>query len=301
MITLYVEEKIRSKTDILYGVTQQSNNIFSVDFINENDFKDVGKPNTFLLLDQTTILNHAAVIPAHSSNSTILLYNREPVTSLETLEFYELLELTSGAVMAIGQEASTSIRDFQERTNHISCPIEELDHVIYPGQYNSEEAGEYERLVVHTSDRLARFFRNYCLRLWKAEADLMVDSPYEYEVPFDFPTSEINANLFLSFEELTRERLRMIDNRYRNIYVPHSPVSTVFDPRSFFKANSTHLNGLISTMTEHQAAAMLKPLFESMYQYINDVFVGEPSVNTMKLPGSVDLFQAIAYNLSRDI
>lgn len=296
MITLYYEEKQRTKSDILYGATPHETSIYRVDSISNKDTKSLGEANTFLLLDQTMVLHSNALMRAIDNNSIVLLYNRQHKTMLETRDFYDHLSITTGAVFAVGNEAGNFLRKFQEETNHIECALEEVDFVSYPGNFSEEGFG---RTVIFADGKIANYFLKYCLRRWDEESQQAGDA--NYIPPFDFTSIEEKANTYLTFEKYSREIIRMLDNRYRNVYVPHIPEYTILDPRSFFKANPEHLEEITKGQTEHQSAAMLKSLFEAMYDYIIDVFTTEQSVKPLKIQGNVDLFQAVAYNLSRTV
>lgn len=308
MIKLFYENLQRNKFDILYGVEPHHSRFYHLDYLTEQNLEELEQPNTFFLMDQSTLMGStfgSAAFVAYNRNSSILLYNKPHKTAAETLSFYEKLSLTSGAVMVIGQEASEHIHKFQETTQHIECAIEDLDYVIYPGNgnYDNDEEGGFDpKLVIYAHGKVAQYFRNYCMLRWKEFDDTSEEGEEGYKPPFAFSINpDSDSNLFMTFEQLTREETRMLDGRFRNIFVPFTSTYGVFDPRSFFKANPQQIAEMAAGMTEHQAAAMLRQLFEALYDYIIDVFVPEPSVNTMKINGNVDLFQAIAYNLNRTV
>lgn len=307
MIRFFIENKERSITDILYGVQEEQNDLYSVEFLTkekaqptDQDMHVLTEPKTFFVRDQTPLTDPTAGLVSYDKRNSIMLFNKIPVTADEYLSFYENITVINGAWVAIGHEAGRFLREHNEKHDHIVTAIEELDHVIYPGSYATNYPSKPK---VFLDGRHAQVFGQYLDRLAHsmgadaAEAEAGVEP-----LPFE-TTDDINdCDIYLTFEDPSREVLRMIDGRVKTIYVPSEPKTWVFDPRSMFRC-SRHLIEMTkqNNMTDHQIAAQFRALFEDMVQYISDVHTKEAKVNYMKLTGSVPLFQALFYNLSRTV
>lgn len=304
-IVLYVEDKPRQPTDILFGVQPVETPQYRVELLDphKDEVKDLGNANTFFLIDDTDLQATTAALVANQKNSFIYLTNKPAVTMEETLAFYEKISITTGAIVTVGPDTLKSVLDFQQRTKHVTCTIENVDFVAYPGRDHALYTTD-DSFTIYVDGKLGAFFKNYCQRFFRAQEEESHDVEDDvYTPPFMFTNSLVEADLFLSFDALPREYLRMIDSRMRNVYVPYSIKHSFLDPRSFFKANSDYLNEMASTTTEHQAAAILRTLHDDMFSHIIEVFKGiqDPSVKIMKAGGSIDLFQAIAFNFSRTV
>ena len=317
MIRFYIGNQERSATDILYKAAKpmevRGNELFTVEMLKDkDDVAELGTNNTFFLMDQTPLANPKAAMIAHLNNSSILLVNKPPVTLEETLTFYEQLSITTGAVFGIGNSAYQHLRDFNARTGHIKCALEEVDEVTYSSQYKLSKRAPGDKLKVYFDDRISEVFYGSCLRKWSAENPVLTEEGFLTLQPslgdFEKVNTATEADLFVTFRTYTREYMRMLTQRFSNVYVPFIDEYRVFDPRSFFKVgNMTYINDILggtTNVTDHQIAGQFKSLFADMYQYMQDVFVAQytkSTVNNMKLSGSNDLFSAIAYNLNRTI